>query len=103
MDIPSGFVFRVRWVTLAGHGRSRLVTDCGVAGLDSRYGRSGLGNVWLALGNAAMASAPDRDRTDGVERKLGLLAAAYDAGRRDLAMSLTESIKDTLLFERMTD
>ena len=49
-----------------------------------------------------MTSARDLDRTDGVERKLSLLAAAYAAGRRDLAMSLAESIKDTLQFERTT-
>ncbi len=49
-----------------------------------------------------MPPARDLDRTDGVERKLDLLAAAYAAGRRDLAMSLAESIKDTLLFERAT-
>src|SRR5262245_51970817 len=47
-----------------------------------------------------MTSSPGRDRTDGVERKLALLAAAYAAGRRDLAMSLAESIKDTLGLER---
>jgi metal-sulfur cluster biosynthetic enzyme len=49
-----------------------------------------------------MPPSRDLDRTDGVERKLGLLAAAYAAGRRDLAMSLAESVKDTLLFERAT-
>jgi hypothetical protein len=42
----------------------------------------------------------DLDRTDGVERKLDLLAAAYAAGHRDLAMSPAESIKDTLQYER---
>ena len=47
-----------------------------------------------------MPPSRDLDRTDSVERKLGLLAAAYAAGRRDLAMSLAASIKDTLLFER---
>ena len=47
-----------------------------------------------------MPPARDPDRTDGVERKLHLLAAAYAAGRRDLAMSLADSIKDTLRFER---
>src|SRR3954463_3307100 len=50
-----------------------------------------------------MTSARDRDRTDGVDRKLRLLAAAYAAGRRDVAMSLAESIRDTLRLERMTD
>ena len=47
-----------------------------------------------------MPPSHDPDRTDSVERKLGLLAAAYGAGHRDLAMSLAESIKDTLRFER---
>ena len=47
-----------------------------------------------------MPPSHDVDRTDSVERKLGLLAAAYAAGHRDLAMSLAESIKDTLRFER---
>ena len=51
-------------------------------------------------GDAAMPPSRDSDRTDGVERKLGLLAAAYASGQRDLAMSLAESIKDTLRFER---
>ena len=50
-----------------------------------------------------MTSGRDRDRTDGVEVKLRLLAAAYAGGRRDVAMSLAESIRDTLRFERMTD
>lgn len=39
-------------------------------------------------------------RTDGVEEKLRLLQAAHQAGNYDLAMSLAESIKDTLMFER---
>ncbi len=42
------------------------------------------------------------DHTDNVPRKLELLKTAYDAGRFDLAMSLAESIKDTLQFERQT-
>jgi metal-sulfur cluster biosynthetic enzyme len=50
-----------------------------------------------------MSSSRDRDRTDDVQRKLGLLAAAYAAGRRDVAMSLAESIKDTLEYERMAE
>ena len=40
------------------------------------------------------------DRTDSVEKKLGLLQAAYEAGNHDLTMSLMESIKDTVRFER---
>lgn len=44
----------------------------------------------------------ETDRSDSVERKMGLIAAAYAAGNRNLAMSLDESIKDTLRFERMT-
>jgi hypothetical protein len=49
-----------------------------------------------------MPPSREFDRTDGVERKLGLLAAAHTAGRRDPAMSLADSIKDKLLFERAT-
>src|SRR6056297_3224460 len=48
-----------------------------------------------------MRSTRDRDRSDGVGRKLRLLAEAYAAGRRDLAMSLADSIKDSLRYERM--
>lgn len=39
-------------------------------------------------------------RTDSVEEKLNLLAAARGGGNHELAMSLAESIKDTLTFER---
>jgi metal-sulfur cluster biosynthetic enzyme len=39
-------------------------------------------------------------RTDSVEKKLRLLQAAYQAGNRDLALSLAESIRETLSFER---
>lgn len=47
-----------------------------------------------------MRSTRDLDRSDAVEKKFRLLAAAYAQGRRDLAMSLAESIKETLQFER---
>ena len=40
------------------------------------------------------------DRTDTVDEKLRLLQAAYQAGDLDLAMSLSESTKDTLIFEQ---
>ena len=40
------------------------------------------------------------DRTDSIETKIRLLQAAYGTGNCDLAMSLAESIKDTLRFER---
>ena len=43
------------------------------------------------------------DRTDTVEEKLRLLQSAYGSGRHDLAMSLAESIKDTLSFIRQTE
>lgn len=42
------------------------------------------------------------DHTDTVERKLQLLTSAYQAGRFDLAMSLADSIKCTLGFERQS-
>ena len=47
-----------------------------------------------------MAALPYDARTDNVSEKLRLFEAAYAAGNYDLAMSLTESIKDTLQFER---
>jgi metal-sulfur cluster biosynthetic enzyme len=47
-----------------------------------------------------MYNAPYRDRTDSVADKLRLLQAAYQAGNLDLAMSLSESAKDTIAFER---
>ncbi|MGE4001019.1 MAG: metal-sulfur cluster assembly factor [Planctomycetaceae bacterium] len=40
-------------------------------------------------------------RTDSVETKLRLLQAAHARGEHDLAMSLADSIKDTLSFERL--
>lgn len=40
------------------------------------------------------------DRTDGVEEKLRLLRKAQREGNYEFAMSLAESIKDTLTFER---
>ncbi len=42
------------------------------------------------------------DRTDTVDEKLRLLQAAYQAGDLDLAMSLSESTKDTLIFEQQS-
>lgn len=47
-----------------------------------------------------MTTIRHADHTDSVSRKLELLRTAYDAGRVDVAMSLAESIKDTLEFER---
>jgi metal-sulfur cluster biosynthetic enzyme len=41
-----------------------------------------------------------QDHTDSVETKLRLLEAACKAGDRDLALSLAESLRDTLDFER---
>ncbi len=41
-----------------------------------------------------------RDHTDGLEVKIRLLQEALATGRRDLALSLAESIKDTIQFER---
>ncbi len=40
------------------------------------------------------------DRTDGVEEKLRLLRKAQKEGKYELAMSLAESVKDTLICER---
>ncbi|MEX2112715.1 MAG: metal-sulfur cluster assembly factor [Pirellulales bacterium] len=47
-----------------------------------------------------MSAARYADRTDGVSEKLRMLASAHAAGRLDLAMSLAESAKDTLSYER---
>ena len=44
-----------------------------------------------------------KDRTDSVQEKLRLLQAAYAAGNYDLAMSLSESVKDTLTCERQLE
>ena len=41
-------------------------------------------------------------RTDSVETKLSLLKRARESGDLDLAMSLAESIKHTLSFERQS-
>ena len=41
-----------------------------------------------------------RHRTDSVEEKIRLLATAHREGNLDVAMSLAESIKDTIGFER---
>jgi metal-sulfur cluster biosynthetic enzyme len=46
-----------------------------------------------------MNDVPFQDRTDSVPEKLRLLQAAYAAGNLDLAMSLAETAKETLLFE----
>lgn len=48
----------------------------------------------------AMSAARYADRTDNVDEKLRLLAAAHAAGKFDLAMSLAESTKDTLSYEQ---
>jgi metal-sulfur cluster biosynthetic enzyme len=47
-----------------------------------------------------MASIRHADHTDTVQEKLRLLQIAYQSGRYDLALSLTESLKDTITFER---
>ena len=47
-----------------------------------------------------MSETSYTDRTDGVEEKLRLLQDAYSQGNHDLTMSLVESIKDTVVFER---
>ncbi len=47
-----------------------------------------------------MSQTPHENRTDSIAEKLQLLASAYGSGNHDLAMSLADSIKDTLAFER---
>ncbi len=49
-----------------------------------------------------MAKLTYNDRTDSVAEKVRLLQAAYAAGNLDVAMSLAESMKETLRFERQT-
>ena len=46
-----------------------------------------------------MSQPPYAQRSDSIEVKMRLLAEAYQGGRRDLAMSLLESMKDTLRYE----
>ncbi len=47
-----------------------------------------------------MSETRYKDHTDSVQGKLRLFQAAYAAGNYDLAMSLSESIKDTITFQR---
>jgi metal-sulfur cluster biosynthetic enzyme len=47
-----------------------------------------------------MTQPPYATRSDSIEVKLGLLQQAYADGRRDLALSLLESMKDTLQYEK---
>ena len=47
-----------------------------------------------------MAETEYKHRTDNVEDKMGMLARAYKNGQIDVALSLAESIKETLTFER---
>ncbi|MDA0334857.1 MAG: hypothetical protein O2782_06815 [bacterium] len=47
-----------------------------------------------------MTQPPYATRSDSIEVKMRLLQQAYSNGRRDLAMSLLESMKDTLQYEK---
>src|SRR5438105_1753690 len=49
-----------------------------------------------------MPNVSPGDRTDSVQEKLRLLQAAYAQRNVELAMSLVESLKDTLALERQT-
>ncbi len=49
-----------------------------------------------------MKKVPYTDRSDSITEKVRLLQAAYSAGKFDLAMSFTESMKETLQFERQS-
>ncbi len=49
-----------------------------------------------------MAKLSYHDRTDSVDEKLQLFQSAYAAGDLDVAMSLADSMKETLRFERKT-
>ncbi len=50
--------------------------------------------------DSSLSQLRHQNRTDSVQEKLHLFQAAYAAGNYDLAMSLSESIKDTITFER---
>jgi metal-sulfur cluster biosynthetic enzyme len=56
----------------------------------------------ITLPPAAVAGPGYADRTDGVDEKLRQLRQAYEHGRLDLALSLAESIKWTLEYERQS-
>lgn len=49
--------------------------------------------------NTSLISSGESARTDGVMEKIRLLEKAWRSGRRDVAMSLSESLKDTLAYE----
>jgi len=48
-------------------------------------------------------SSNAQERTDSIREKARLLEKAYQLGRRDLAMSLAESLKDTLEYEKQEE
>lgn len=50
-----------------------------------------------------MADRPHQERNESVEQKLALLQKASAAGNHDLALSLAESIRDTLSFNRQRE
>ncbi len=50
-----------------------------------------------------MSPLSSRDRTDLFEDKVRLLRKTYASGRRDEALSLAESIKDTIEVEKQRD
>lgn len=54
----------------------------------------------LLIPGASMFGAEPPTRSDTVAEKIRLLEDAYKKGRHDLAMSLAESLKDTLMHER---
>ncbi|MGE3317447.1 MAG: hypothetical protein AB7O26_20215, partial [Planctomycetaceae bacterium] len=49
-----------------------------------------------------MADVEYRDRTDTVAKKIQLLQEAHAAGRLDLAMSLADTLRESIRFERVT-
>ena len=57
----------------------------------------------LLIPGASMFGAEPPTRSDTVAEKIRLLEDAYKKGRHDLAMSLAESLKDTLMHERHLD
>ena len=62
-------------------------------------------STFLLLTLAALNPAADEpaSRTDPVAEKIRLIQESYQQGRHDLAMSLAESLKDTLSYERQAE
>lgn len=65
-----------------------------------RVTRAALWSLTMAVATTACAETGYSDRTDGVEYKLRQMQRAYDEGDLDLVLSLAESVKGTLQYEK---